>query len=116
MLLIVVTILIIWGLDGCHTKADDNHFNGESLLTRYEEYYEEQTSAISVSDSREVKSFYLVMKEGQVIIYNEPDRTFYDYADINIELLPPEIFEQLKLGLYIDGENELYDFLQTYSS
>jgi hypothetical protein len=33
-----------------------------------------------------------------------------------MEVLPPETVEQLKLGMYIDGEDNLYDFLQTYSS
>ena len=51
-----------------------------------------------------------------VVIYTEPDRKFYDNADINMEVLPPEIREQLKLGMYMDGEDNLYDFLQTYSS
>ena len=52
----------------------------------------------------------------KVFIYKESDRTFYDYADINMNSIPAEIREQLKLGLYIDGEENLYNFLQAYSS
>ena len=63
-----------------------------------------------------MKSYYLSYDGQRVVIYSEPDRSFYDYADINMEVLPPDIREQLKLGMYIDGEDNLYDFLQTYSS
>lgn len=61
-------------------------------------------------------SFYLVYEDGRVVIYREPERELYDYAEINMDSLPVEIREQLKLGLYIDGLDNLYDFLQAYSS
>ena len=59
---------------------------------------------------------FIVYEDGKVVIYKESDRTFYDYADINMNSIPAEIREQLKLGLYIDGEENLYNFLQAYSS
>ncbi len=62
------------------------------------------------------ETYYLMLQNGQVRIYREDGRTFYDYADVDLEIMPVEIVEQLKLGLYITGEDELYDFLQTYSS
>ncbi len=68
------------------------------------------------NDTQNIKSYYLSYDGSRVVIYSEPDRNFYDYADINMEVLPPDIREQLKLGMYIDGEDNLYDFLQTYSS
>lgn len=67
-------------------------------------------------ETQHMKSYYLSYDGQRVVIYSEPDRNFYDYADINMEVLPPDIREQLKLGMYIDGEDNLYDFLQTYSS
>ena len=70
----------------------------------------------TTSGNNNVKSFYLKYDGEKVVIYTEPDRKFYDNADINMEVLPPEIREQLKLGMYMDGEDNLYDFLQTYSS
>ena len=73
---------------------------------------QETTAAQTDIDS----SFYLIYEEDRVVIYREPEREFYDYADINMDGLPVEIKEQLKLGLYIDGLDNLYDFLQAYSS
>ncbi len=61
-------------------------------------------------------SYYLRFENDKVVIYREPSKEFYDYADIKLDILPPEIKEQIKLGMYIEGEERLYDFLQTYSS
>lgn len=63
----------------------------------------------------ESKTFYLKMNQDMVEIYTEDGR-LYDYAGIKMELLPPEILEELKTGMYIRGEEDLYDFLQAYSS
>ncbi len=61
-------------------------------------------------------SYYLRFENDKVVIYREPNKEFYDYADIKLDILPPEIKEQIKQGMYIEGEERLYDFLQTYSS
>lgn len=62
------------------------------------------------------ETFYLIYSEGHLCIYRGDDKIFYDYADVAVNLMPVEIREQLKYGLYITGEQELYEFLQTYSS
>lgn len=60
--------------------------------------------------------YYLIYSEDKVCIYRGDDKIFYDYAEVNMDTMPVEIKEQLKLGLYVTGEQELYEFLQTYSS
>ena len=62
------------------------------------------------------ETFYLIYSEDRLCIYRGDDKIFYDYAYVAVNLLPVEIREQLKYGLYITGEQELYEFLQTYSS
>ena len=62
------------------------------------------------------ETFYLIYSEDRLCIYRGDDKIFYDYADVAVNLMPVEIREQLKYGLYITGEQELYEFLQTYSS
>lgn len=62
------------------------------------------------------ETFYLIYSEDRLCIYRGDDKFFYDYADVAVNLMPVEIREQLKYGLYITGEQELYEFLQTYSS
>ena len=62
------------------------------------------------------ETFYLIYSEDRLCIYRGDDKILYDYADVAVNLMPVEIREQLKYGLYITGEQELYEFLQTYSS
>lgn len=62
------------------------------------------------------ETFYLIYSEDRLCIYRGDAKIFYDYADVAVNLMPVEIREQLKYGLYITGEQELYEFLQTYSS
>lgn len=62
------------------------------------------------------ETFYLIYSEDRLCIYRGDDKIFYDYADVAVNHMPVEIREQLKYGLYITGEQELYEFLQTYSS
>ena len=53
-------------------------------------------------------SYYLRFENDKVVIYREPNKEFYDYADIKLDILPPEIKEQIKLGMYIEGEELEY--------
>lgn len=64
----------------------------------------------------EKETFYLLYSEGRVCIYRGDEKIFYDYAEVRVDTMPIEIKEQLKYGLYVTGEQELYEFLQTYSS
>ena len=89
--------------------------------------YQAETDSTSLADTSagiyangkvqtKKETFYLIYSEDRLCIYRGDDKIFYDYADVAVNLMPVEIREQLKYGLYITGEQELYEFLQTYSS
>ena len=75
-----------------------------------------QAYGANIQQTASSETYYLILQENKVSIYRDEGHIFYDYADVNLDTMPIEILEQLKLGLYIAGEDELYDFLQTYSS
>ena len=96
---VVLAIFILVVTD--NKKPSDQHFKEE--VTESEEYqyvlkYERETLRI----------YRNIADEGREV--------FYDYADINIDSLPDDIRERLTKGIYFEGEAQLYDFLQTYSS
>lgn len=66
-------------------------------------------------DNNKDELYYLLYTRERVEIYTG-DGTLYDYADVRTELLPEEVFSELKQGMYIRGDEDLYDFLQAYSS
>ena len=97
---VVLAIFILVVTD--NKKPSDQHFKEEvssqvTKVTESEEYqyvlkYERETLRI----------YRNIVDEGREV--------FYDYA------LPDDIRERLTKGIYFEGEAQLYDFLQTYSS
>ncbi len=69
----------------------------------------------AVGGSKNDELYYLLYTRERVEIYTG-DGVLYDYADVKTELLPEETFSELKQGMYIRGDEDLYDFLQAYSS
>ena len=63
-----------------------------------------------------MQEFYLIIENYRINVYYNEDRQLYDIADINVSELPTDIKQNLEQGIVKKGEQELYDFLQTYSS
>lgn len=61
-------------------------------------------------------SYYLVEEFGYVNIYNADQETIYEYTEISIGDLPQELQEEICTGKGVLSEQELYDFLENYSS
>ena len=47
---------------------------------------------------------------------NGDEKTVYEYTQIPIHLLPDDMKEQVMNGYYLDNEEDLYNFLENYSS
>ncbi len=58
--------------------------------------------------------YRLVLENDRISIYE--DDAFFDYADINIYSIPADVQKKLINGIELQGEQQLYEFLQTYSS
>lgn len=61
-------------------------------------------------------AFYLCVEENKVVVYLDDKETLYMTTDILLEHLPEEIQGQIINYMFISGEEELYHFLETYSS
>lgn len=73
-------------------------------------------------DPKEVKaeyeqeSYYLVLEKGSVNIYLSDKTTLYEHTSIMAEDLPEKLRLEVLEGKRVQGEQELYDFLENYSS
>ena len=73
-------------------------------------------------DPKEVKaeyeqeSYYLVLEKGSVNIYLSDKTTLYEHTSIMAEDLPEKLRLEVLEGKCVQGEQELYDFLENYSS
>lgn len=61
-------------------------------------------------------NFYLAAFDGRVVVYLEDKRTLYIQTDIMLDILPDEVQSEIIGMMFITGEEELYDFLESYSS
>ena len=99
---VVLAIFILVVTD--NKKPSNQHFKEEvsSQVTKEEYQY------VLKYERETLRIYRNIADEGREV--------FYDYADINIDSLPDDIRERLTKGIYFEGEAQLYDFLQTYSS
>ncbi|MBE5868137.1 MAG: hypothetical protein E7293_04145 [Lachnospiraceae bacterium] len=61
-------------------------------------------------------TFYLCVENNYVIVYLEDKKTVYLTTDILLDTLPESLQQQIIGYLLIEDEQELYNFLESYSS
>lgn len=100
-------------------KAEENEVSTvRDTRTETEETgrLEATAKAEAVREEQGEVSYYLIEEFGYVNIYLADKETLYEYTDIAIGLLPEELQQEICLGKAVAGEQELYDFLENYSS
>lgn len=60
--------------------------------------------------------FYVVVKNGYVVVYNSDLKSVYEYTHIEAKNLPEEDRIALSRGIYIDNIDDLYALLESYTS
>ena len=72
---------------------------------------------IEVSDSSMSRAGFLVVEEdGYLVIYDKSAMKKYDETTILVSNLPERVRLKLEEGIYFTSEEELYAFLENYSS
>lgn len=66
--------------------------------------------------SDENYEYVLVDHNNYVAVYQLPERTIYEYTDVIMDVLPEETREEIRKGKYLRNEEELYNFLENYTS
>lgn len=61
-------------------------------------------------------SFYLAVRNNEVVVYQEDMETIYINTGIRLDTLPEEMQLEIMQMLWIDDEESLYNFLEAYSS
>ena len=69
-----------------------------------------------VVQADELEGFYLYEVNGYVVVYLSDKKTPYEYTDILYEELPDLQKKEIKNGKYLKNTEELYGFLENYSS
>ena len=53
---------------------------------------------------------------GYVAVYQLPENEIYEYTDVIMDILPVGLQEEIHDGKYLKNEEELYNFLENYTS
>ena len=98
-------------------KEKEIELEREYLETKQESTQEETEQIIEVSDSNSSKERFFVTEEyGYLVIYDRVKMKQYDETTIQLQDLPSELQTMVMEGLYFGNEEELYAFLENYSS
>ena len=60
--------------------------------------------------------YQLQVEEGYIVVYENSQNQVFEYTDIPLESLPKELQGEVLLGKQIKTTDELYNFLENYSS
>lgn len=60
--------------------------------------------------------FQLQVAEGYIVVYENSQNQVFEYTDIPLEALPKELQSEVLLGKQVETVDELYSFLENYSS
>lgn len=87
-------------------------------LVSYEltEYNETEITLRKTYRKEEKTGFYARSFNGTIVILQSDDKTVYEYTQIMIHMLPEDMQEKVNAGYYIETEEDLYSFLENYSS
>ena len=81
-------------------------YGPEQIVLRQEE--EEETGAD--------QEFLLKVEEGCITVYDKESGEVFEHTNIPLETLPQELQAEVLLGKTLEGNEELYSFLENYSS
>lgn len=111
--LINISCMILW------MKQKSDHTNWEEYVQETECRELETESEILSQESMHVlenSKFYLGEKDGYLVVFLTGSKEVYCETNIRVEFLTEEFKEKLAQGISFQTEEELYEFLENYSS
>lgn len=77
---------------------------------------EEAAAAVNSGNPSVVYHYYLKEEDGYVSVYLNDKKTLYEYTTIRLDNIPEPLQKEIRNGKFLKGDQELYDFLENYSS
>ena len=111
--IIVLILALVYIKINNQTNPDNGVKNTENVSNPTEE-----TNTESITSSNEYVTYYFCAKNEskRVVIYDVKSQTIYMETSIETSLLTEDMQKALETGIYFKTEEELFDFLESYSS
>ena len=113
---------------GCDKEGVEKYLNDymenlskkeqEDGLVSYEmiSYKDNEITLRKTFKAPETKGYYAKSFNGLIVILNGDEKTVYEYTQISLASLPEDMREDILKGYYIETEEELYSFLENFTS
>ncbi|MCD8097242.1 MAG: hypothetical protein LUE31_04220 [Lachnospiraceae bacterium] len=76
----------------------------------------EEVNAGAEAEQESGFRFLLLENDDAVIVYELPQQKLFEYTDVDFDALPESLREEIRQGKYLKNEEELYNFLENYTS
>lgn len=110
--LLIILVLVSGAYEISYDMAKDRA--REEKIIDYNK--QAHTSVETDGTAKNTDCFYLIEEHGFITVYLSDKKTVFEYTSIDAKSLPAEIEAEIKNGKYIKNTEELYSFLETYSS
>lgn len=110
VLILAVTFAYQFSYRAAREKAESK------IAAQEEEKAQAEETVTADGHALKEDCYYLKNVNGYVVVFLSDNKTAYEYTDILCEELPNSLQEELVNGKYIKNQEELYGFLENYSS
>ncbi len=124
---VVITAALVIMLLRRNTSTQPEQQNGTELVEmvpaqeqaeaeREEEADMTEANAGAEAEQESAFRFLLLENDDAVIVYELPEQKLFEYTDVDFGALPDVLREEIRQGKYLKNEEELYNFLENYTS
>ena len=108
---VLLAVMMVLSTDS-GTKVPPEEQQGTELVELPEQKTEDEPA------QEEPPSYEFVLRDyhNYVTVYTLPEDTVYEYTDVILDVLPEDIRAEIRQGKYLQNEEELYNFLENYTS
>lgn len=72
--------------------------------------------SVTINQAYVSSVYFIKEKDGRLVVYLSKTQEIYMETSIESETLPDDVKEKLETGIFFENEEDLYGFLESYSS
>ena len=110
---IFLAILVI-ALAWLYIKFSNEMQPKNEIITTENNISNEQS--VTISQSYVTCPYYIKEVDGRLVVFLSKTKKIYMETSIESISLPTDILDKLETGIFFENEEDLYDFLESYSS
>lgn len=112
----IIAILVITCAYQLSFQKAKEHAQEQARAEAKEQADEAEELVAADGEALKEDCYYLMEVNGYLVVYLSDKTTPYEYTDILYDELPAMLREEIRNGKYIESTEELYGFLENFSS